>query len=77
MKLRYKKRVNTNHKIGSIHIAKIEGHIEADSVCSQATEDFIVHLMEDTNLCALHAKRVTISKTLDLYSLACPLFSTY
>ena len=28
----------------------------------QATEDFLVHLMEDTNLCALHAKRVTISK---------------
>ena len=27
----------------------------------QATEDFIVHLFEDTNLCAIHAKRVTIS----------------
>jgi hypothetical protein len=26
----------------------------------QATEDFIVHLFEDTNLCAVHAKRVTI-----------------
>lgn len=26
-----------------------------------AAEDLIVHLMEDTNLCALHAKRVTIS----------------
>ena len=28
----------------------------------QATEDFIVHLLEDCNLCAIHAKRVTISK---------------
>lgn len=27
----------------------------------QATEDFMVHLMEDCNLCAIHAKRVTIS----------------
>jgi histone H3/H4 len=28
----------------------------------QATEDFMVHLFEDCNLCAIHAKRVTISK---------------
>jgi hypothetical protein len=28
----------------------------------QATEDFAVHLFEDCNLCAIHAKRVTISK---------------
>lgn len=26
----------------------------------EATEDFIVHLFEDCNLCAIHAKRVTI-----------------
>ncbi len=26
----------------------------------EATEDFIVHLLEDTNLCAIHAKRITI-----------------
>jgi histone H3 len=26
----------------------------------EATEDFIVHLLEDCNLCAIHAKRVTI-----------------
>ncbi|GAQ80377.1 Putative histones H3 and H4 [Klebsormidium nitens] len=26
----------------------------------EATEDFLVHLFEDTNLCAIHAKRVTI-----------------
>ena len=30
----------------------------------KATEDFIVHLFEDTNLCAIHAKRVTISEFL-------------
>jgi histone H3/H4 len=29
---------------------------------SQASEDFIVHLFEDCNLCAIHAKRVTISE---------------
>ena len=28
---------------------------------AQATEDFMVHLLEDCNLCAIHAKRVTIS----------------
>ncbi len=27
----------------------------------QSTEDFMVHLLEDCNLCAIHAKRVTIS----------------
>ena len=33
-----------------------------DSFCMvQATEDFLVHLFEDCNLCAIHAKRVTIS----------------
>lgn len=26
----------------------------------EATEAFMVHLFEDTNLCAIHAKRVTI-----------------
>lgn len=26
----------------------------------EAAESFIVHLFEDTNLCAIHAKRVTI-----------------
>jgi len=33
---------------------------EALLALQEATEDFLVHLMEDTNLCALHAKRVTI-----------------
>jgi len=26
----------------------------------EATEAFLVHLLEDSNLCAIHAKRVTI-----------------
>lgn len=26
----------------------------------QATEDYMVHMFEDTNLCAIHAKCVTI-----------------
>ena len=33
---------------------------EAMMALQEATEDFMVHLMEDTNLCAIHAKRVTI-----------------
>ena len=28
----------------------------------QAAEDFVVHLFEDSMLCAVHAKRVTLSK---------------
>jgi histone H3 len=26
----------------------------------EAVEDFIIHLLEDCNLCAIHAKRITI-----------------
>ncbi|CAK0787005.1 hypothetical protein CVIRNUC_010221 [Coccomyxa viridis] len=33
---------------------------EALLAMQEATEDFMVHLFEDTNLCAIHAKRVTI-----------------
>ncbi|KAL6781702.1 HTV1 [Auxenochlorella protothecoides x Auxenochlorella symbiontica] len=33
---------------------------EALLALQEASEDFIVHLLEDTNLCAIHAKRVTI-----------------
>ena len=31
------------------------------SAVQEMTEDFMVHLFEDTNLCAIHAKRVTIT----------------
>ncbi len=33
---------------------------EALLALQDATEDYIVHIFEDTNLCAIHAKRVTI-----------------
>lgn len=33
---------------------------EAIEALQQASEDYLVHLMEDTNLCAIHAKRVTV-----------------
>eukprot|EP00959_Pyramimonas_sp_CCMP1952_P442067 9254329-Pyramimonas_sp.AAC.1 len=33
---------------------------EALLALQEATEDFLVHLFEDTNLCAIHARRVTI-----------------
>ncbi|MEW5317570.1 MAG: hypothetical protein WDW38_008856 [Sanguina aurantia] len=33
---------------------------EAMLAMQEATEDFMVHLFEDCNLCAIHAKRVTI-----------------
>ncbi|BBN06544.1 protein MpcenH3 [Marchantia polymorpha subsp. ruderalis] len=33
---------------------------EALVALQEAVEDYIVHLFEDTNLCAIHAKRVTI-----------------
>ena len=33
---------------------------EAILALQEATEDFMVHLLEDANMCAIHAKRVTI-----------------
>lgn len=33
---------------------------EALVAIQEAAEDYVVHLFEDTNLCAIHAKRVTI-----------------
>ncbi|XP_024369047.1 histone H3-like centromeric protein CENH3 [Physcomitrium patens] len=33
---------------------------EALTALQEATEDYMCHLFEDTNLCAIHAKRVTI-----------------
>ena len=35
---------------------------EGLTALQEAAEDFIVHLLEDCNLCAIHAKRVTISE---------------
>ncbi|GAB4861616.1 Histone H3 [Ancistrocladus abbreviatus] len=35
---------------------------EALVALQEAAEDFIVHLFEDANLCAIHAKRVTIMR---------------
>lgn len=34
----------------------------------QAAEDFLVHLFEDAVLCAIHAKRVTVSKFQPLHT---------
>ncbi len=34
--------------------------VSAIGCLQEACEDFIVHLFEDANLCAIHAKRVTI-----------------
>jgi histone H3/H4 len=33
---------------------------EAVLALQDTTEDYLVHIFEDTNLCAIHAKRVTI-----------------
>ncbi|KAF6152762.1 hypothetical protein GIB67_004591 [Kingdonia uniflora] len=33
---------------------------EALTAIQEAAEDFLVHIFEDANLCAIHAKRVTI-----------------
>ena len=33
---------------------------EALLALQESSEDFLVHLFEDCNLCAIHAKRVTI-----------------
>lgn len=38
---------------------------------TQATEDMLIHLLEDTNLCAIHAKRVTISTPCLLWLALC------
>jgi len=35
---------------------------QAIAALQEAAEAFLVHLFEDTNLCAIHAKRVTIMK---------------
>ena len=44
------------------HLA--DGAAEALLALQEASEAFMVGLFEDCNLCAIHAKRVTISKSL-------------
>ena len=41
---------------------KIDLRFESSAICAlqEATEAYLVGLFEDTNLCAIHAKRVTI-----------------
>ena len=34
--------------------------VDAIEALQEAAEDYLVHLFEDANLCAIHAKRVTI-----------------
>lgn len=40
--------------------AGIRWQSQAIQALQEASEAFLVHLFEDTNLCAIHAKRVTI-----------------
>ena len=40
---------------------RVHSHVCYCCVSAQSMEDFMVHLFEDCNLCAIHAKRVTIS----------------
>jgi histone H3-like centromeric protein A len=40
--------------------AELRWQSHAIMALQEATEAFLVHLFEDTNLCAIHAKRVTI-----------------
>ena len=43
------------------HVAReLRWQSQAIQALQEASEAFLVHLFEDTNLCALHAKRVTI-----------------
>ncbi|KAF2416206.1 histone-fold-containing protein, partial [Tothia fuscella] len=35
---------------------------QAIQALQKATEAFLVHLLEDTNFCAIHAKRITIQQ---------------
>ncbi|KAJ5076191.1 hypothetical protein M0811_07055 [Anaeramoeba ignava] len=49
------------------HKSDLRFQSAAIAALQEATEAFIVEVLEDTNLCALHAKRVTIMKNdLDL-----------
>jgi len=43
------------------YLPSLSPEVQLCTSVMQATEDFMVHLLEDCNLCAIHAKRVTIS----------------
>ena len=49
------------HRAARQAAGKLSAAISHGIRLAQATEDFMVHLLEDCNLCAIHAKRVTIS----------------
>ncbi|KAJ5079986.1 histone H3-like 5-related [Anaeramoeba ignava] len=54
-------------EIAQEHKADLRFQTAAIAALQEATEAFIVDVLEDTNLCALHAKRVTIMRSdLDL-----------
>lgn len=49
----------------SLNMAPVSSNVtrwqsQAIQALQEAAEAFLVHLFEDTNLCAIHAKRVTI-----------------
>lgn len=49
----------------SLNVAPVNSEVtrwqsQAIQALQEAAEAFLVHLFEDTNLCAIHAKRVTI-----------------
>ena len=48
-------------------IARGGACIDATRRTPQSMEDFMVKLFEDCNLCAIHAKRVTISASLSMH----------
>ena len=45
-----------------LHDQKVEMHIQASAIYAlqEASEVYLVYLFEDANLCAIHAKWVTI-----------------
>ncbi|KAJ3273699.1 centromeric DNA-binding histone H3-like protein cse4 [Terramyces sp. JEL0728] len=47
-------------RVHSINFEPMRWQLHAIMALQEATEAFMVHLFEDANLCAIHAKRVTI-----------------
>ncbi|CAD0098087.1 unnamed protein product [Aureobasidium mustum] len=48
------------YKPGTVALREIRRYQRTIMALQEAAEAFLVHLFEDTNLCAIHAKRVTI-----------------